>query len=886
MRALWRNLFRRRKVERELDAEVRGYVQLVEEENVRQGMKPEEAQRAARLEVGGTEQVKEEVRGVRAGAWLETLWQDLRFAVRMLRKSPGFTVVAVLTLALGIGANAGVFSVVNGVLLNPLPYPHPEQLVAMHESKPNFPTGSIPFLNFKDWKKNNRTFSGMSLSRGNGFNLTGRGESERLQGRLVSTDFFSVLGINPVLGRDFAPGEDEIGAPPQVIITTRFWRRKLGASPDAIGSALTLDGRDYTVIGIVPATFDLLTGSLRPADLYLPIGQWSNNGILYRGAGLAFHGFGRLKPGITIEQARADMAGVTNALAIEYPEDDKDTGATLVPLREQVLGSIQPILLLLLGAVAFVLLIACVNVGNLLLSRANGRRREVAIRAALGAGAGRLIRQLLTESVLLALLGAGVGLALASWGTRAALRVLPTALPRSGEIGLDHRVLAFTFLISLLAGIFFGLAPALKILHSDLQGTLKEGGRGTSGAKQRTQGVFVVLEMALALVLLVGAGLMIRSLSSLWSVNPGFQSNGVLDFGLSLPVSMTKAQPETIRAALRETQARFAETPGVSAVALSWGALPMSDEDDEQFWMPGHPKPATDADMNSALRYIVGPDYLNVMRISLLKGRFLTNHDDNHSPLVVVVDEEFAHEFFGKEDVIGKRVELTDPAGEAEIIGLVAHVKQWGLDADDKGKLRAQMYVPILQQEDVVMSKIAPGVDVIVRCASSPTAAFDALRRTSAAMNAEQVIYGAQTMDEIIAGTLAARRFSMILLTVFAALAVVLAMIGVYGVMAYSVGRRTNEIGIRMALGASRSHVFRLVLGEGMTLAVIGAVAGALCALGLTRFLSSLLFGVSAHDPLTFMGVAVLLSGVAALACWIPASRAMRVDPMVALRHE
>ena len=483
-------------------------------------------------------------------------------------------------------------------------------------------------------------------------------------------------------------------------------------------------------------------------------------------------------------------------------------------------------------------------------------------------------------------LGAGLGLAATSWGTHAALGLLPAALPRSGEIGVDHRVLAFTLVISLISGVLFGLAPALKILQADMQGALKEGGRGISGARQRALGIFVVLEVAMALILLAGAGLMIRSLAALWSVNPGFQPEGVLEFGLSFPPSMAKSSPDAIRAMLRETQSRFAATPGVSAVSLSWGALPLSGDDEELFWMQGQPKPESESDMNWALRYIVGADYLKVMHVPLLKGRFLTNRDDNHAPLAVVVDEEFARRFFANENPIGKRLELQDPSGEAEIVGLVGHVKQWGLDTDDKQKLRAEMYVSILQQQDPAIPKMVPGVDVIVRCSATPATVFDALRRTSAAMNHEQVLFGEETMSEIIGESIAARRFAMILLGVFAALALVLAMMGVYGVTSYSVGRRTNEIGIRMALGARRSEVFRLVLSEGMQLASLGTIVGILAALMLTRLLSGLLFGVSAHDPLTLGGVAIVLGAIAALASWIPARRAMRVDPMVALRHE
>ncbi len=542
--SLLRTALQRARTESDMDAELRFHLAARADDLVRSGLPQGEAMRRARLEFGGIERAKEECREARGVSVIENLMQDLRFGLRMLRKNPGFSAIAVLTLGLGIGACAGIFSVVNGVLLNPLPYPHPEQLVTLHESKPNFPTGSISFLNFKDWKKNNRTFSDMALSRPYSFSLTGIGESERVQARFVSSDFFSVFGVNPVLGRDFAPGEDEIGAAPVAMISASLWRRKFGGSPTVIGRALRLDGRNYTVIGVVPATFDLLTRSFSTADLYVPIGQWSNNGLLARSAGLALHGFGRLKPGVTVERARADMASVTNALAREYPDDDKGIGATLIPLNDEMLGPIRPVLWMLLGAVAFVLLIACVNVGNLLLDRASGRTREIAIRSAVGAGVGRLVRQLLTESVLLAVLGGGLGLAIAYWGTRAALGILPTALPRASEIGLDHRVLAFTLFISLLAGIFFGLAPALKVSRPDLQRTLKEGGRGTSAAKQRAQGVFVVLEMAMALVLLAGAGLMIRSLSAVWSVNPGSSPRAFSILASHFPLKWPNRRPK------------------------------------------------------------------------------------------------------------------------------------------------------------------------------------------------------------------------------------------------------------------------------------------------------------------------------------------------------
>jgi predicted permease len=813
------------------------------------------------------------------------LWKDISYGIRMLAKNPGFTLVAVLTLALGIGANTALFSVVNGVLLRPLPYPHPEQLVTLRESKPNFATGSISYPNFLDWKKDNRTFASMAIVRGNrSFILTGLGEAEQVNAAFVSSEFFEQLGVNPVLGRMIAPGEDRIGAAPTVMITAGFWKRKFGSAPDVLGKGLTLDGRDYTIIGVIPATFDLL-GSLSSREVYVPIGQWNNPLLMNRAAGLGIHGIGRLKPGVSIEQARADMERVTLNLTAAYPDADKGIGAAVIPFRKWMLGTVQPFLIVLFGAVGFVLLIACVNVANLLLARSTGRTREFAIRAVLGAGRTRVIRQLLTESVLLALAGGGLGLVLAAWGTRAALGMLPTALPRAGEIGLDARVLIFTMASSLLAGILFGLAPALKASQPDLHETLKEGGRGGSATRHRAQGVLVAAEISLALVLLIGAGLMIRTLAALWKVNPGFDANKILTFGVSLPPSMMDASPDAVRAALREVQSKFQSAPGVQAVSFTWGAVPLSADDEWLFWIDGQPKPASANDMNWALDYVVGSDYLKTMGIPLESGRFFTERDDERAARVAVVDEVLANKFFAGQNPIGKRLHLSSTGEIAEIVGVVGHVNQWGLDADDREALRAQMYTPFMQLPDKAMSQSASGLGVLVR-SDKPAMVFESIRQTSNQMSSQQVVYGAQTMNEIIASSLGARRFSMILLGVFAALALVLSSVGIYGVISYLVGQRTHEIGIRMALGAQRKDVLRLVVWEGTRLALAGVGIGIVAALALTRLMANLLFGVSATDPLTFVGVALVLTIVALAACYIPARRAMRVDPIVALRYE
>ena len=812
----------------------------------------------------------------------EEMFQELRFGLRMLLKNPGFTAVVVMTLALGIGANAALFSVVNGVLLNPLPYPQPEQLVTLHQSKPNFETGAIPYPNFRDWQKENQTFSGMAISRGFGFSLTGMGEAERVSARLVSADFFAVLGLEPALGRTFTSGEDERGAGPVAVISAGFWQRKFGSAPDALAKSLTLDDRNYTIVGVLPASFSFGT-----ADIYVPIGQWNNPALQNRGAALGLHGIGRLKPGVTIEQAQSDLDRVMRNLAAAYPATNKGNGAKLVPLKERLVGGIRPTLLLLLGAVGFVLLIACLNVSNLLLARSTGRTREFAIRAALGAGQWRLLRQSLTESTLLALIGGGLGLLVAGWGTQAALAALPTALPRAGEVGLDGRVLLFTLAVSLLTGMLSGLAPALKISQWRLSETLKEGGRGAGGGRHRAQGVLVAVEMALALVLLIGAGLMIRSLNALWNVDPGFRPDNMLTFGLSFPPSMRTASPAAIRANLREVSDRLNSTPGVRAASFTSGAAPLQSEDDLFFWLDGQPRPASTSEMNMALVYIVEPGYLTAMGISLKQGRFFTPQDDERAAGVAVIDEVFARKYFPNADPIGKRINLGGDRDPLQIVGVVGHVKQWSLDADDdKQSLQAQLYLPFRALSDNAMPS---GVGVVVRsegAASAPPGLFGAIRRVIQSQHSQNVISRPQTMNEVIAGTLAARRFSMILLDAFAATALLLASVGLYGVISYLVGQRTHELGVRVALGAQRRDVLRLVLSHGMRMALGGVALGLAAALGLTRLLATMLYGVSTTDPATFAVITLLLTTVALLACLVPAWRATKVDPLVALRHE
>jgi predicted permease len=636
------------------------------------------------------------------------------------------------------------------------------------------------------------------------------------------------------------------------------------------------------VIGVIPAAFTFY-GPER--DVYTPIGQWNDVSFRDRSVDVSSHAVGRLKPGVTLSQAKAEMDGIARNLAATYPVANKNRGITLVSMKTDIVGNVQPFLLVLLGAVGFLLLIACANVANLLLARSLGRSREFAIRASLGASQTRVIRQLLTESALLAGIGGALGLTLAYWGTKAVLTLLPGSLPRANDIGLDSHVLLFTLCASVLAGLLFGLAPAIKSSRADLQEVLKESGRGSSGARHRMQRLFVATEVALALVLLVGAGLMLRSLQALWQVNPGFKPDHAVTFSLSLAAIPNSTSADT-RARLRRFDAAMATVPGVDAVSVTLGSRPMIHDTALPFWIDGTPKPATLHDMAQTMCYLVEAGFRQAMGVTLQRGRFVTAQDDEHSPLVIDIDDVFARTYFPNENPIGKRVNIGAFDVQAEIVGVVGHIKQWRLDADPKAAVEAQIYYPFMQLPEKLMPLAANGVAVVLRTQGDPAAVMTAVRAAVNAYEPGDVIYTTQTMDDVIATSFAARRLSMILLTVFAALALLLACVGIYGVIAYLVGQRTREIGVRIALGAEHADVMRLVLNEGIRMALAGAAAGTVAALGLTQLMASQLFGVSAHDPLTFAAVALLLMLVAIVACYIPALRATRVDPMVAMRYE
>jgi predicted permease len=829
---------------------------------------------------------------------MSTLLQDVRYAIRILIKSPGFAIVAILTLALGIGANTALFSIINGVLLNPLPYPHPEQVIAVEGFAPGFGEASISYPDYLDWVRDNHSFSSLAAYKSFGsFNMIGQGQPERISDVRVTANFFSTLGVTPILGRDFTPAEDQLSGAPAVILSGGFWQTKFGSSRGIIGKTMNLDGTDYTIVGVLPPNFYFCCRNINfvLSDVYVPLGASKDPWMQDRKIHPGIRAVGRLKQGVTLAQARADMDRITSNLADQYPEADKGAGVSVMPVKEEMVRNIKPFLLVLLAAVGFVLLIACVNVANLLLARSTGRAREFAIRAALGASQGRVVRQLLTESVLLALAGGAIGLLLAAWGTSAGLSVLPSTLPRANDVRIDPHVLLFTLAVSLVAGILFGLAPALKTSQPDLHETLKEGGRGASGARYRTQGVFVIVEMALAVVLLVGAGLTIRTLVGLWSVNPGFDPHNVLSLNVGFPASLANGSATQIRASLRQVTDKIASVPGVNAVAAMNGAFPMGGESDLDFWIDGTPKPAIDNNMPDALWYIAGPDYLKVMHIPLLRGRFISPQDDANTPDVCVIDENLARKYFGNQDPIGKRLDFDVVYKQLQIVGVVGHVKQFGLDENASSPIQDQFYTSSLQIPDDIMRASSGGNGFLVRTEGSPDAFIGAIRSAVHNFNSQAVVFDTNTMDHIVSQSLASRRFAMILLAVFAGLALILASIGIYGVISYIAGQRTHEIGIRIALGAQRRDVLKIVLGQGARLAIIGVVIGLAVAAGLTQLMTAMsssvstpkiLYGVSALDPVTFIAVAVVLTLVALIACYIPARRAMNVDPMVALRYE
>jgi len=869
-------LFGRERQERELVEEMESHLQMHIEDNLRAGMSAEEARREALMKLGGVEQTKEIYRDRRGLPLLETLFQDLRFASRMLAKNPGFTAVAVLTLALGIGANTAIFSVVNGVLLKPLPYRQPDRLVSLFLHGRGLDRGVMGVADFLALNERQKAFEQVAAFSPSpiGFTLTGLGSPQMIPGTSVTSDFFSVLGIQPVLGRSFLPAEGKPGGNLSAIVSHRFWEQFLHADPAAIGSAIKLDGKTYTVIGVLPLGFHFGPhNELWPILQLQPARQRPPYWLLT---------VGRLKPGISETQATADASLIAKQVHEQFPLSD-DTSAIVVPMKDLMVGDSREALLILLGAVGFVLLIAVVNVANLHLSRSGSRIREFAIRSALGAGRRRLICQLLTESLILAALGGVLGLAVAYGGVRAILALSPDAFPRIEEITVDSRVLAFTSLIAIVTGILFGLVPALRSAGSSTGQSLKEGSRiATSGrSARRWHGALIVAEFALALVVLTGAGLLIRTLSQLQSVNPGFNSSHLVTALLTLPKGRYANAPQ-FTSFYEQLLERVKNTPGVEAASITMSLPPNLLELTNPFHIegkpdvPGQPAPAVG-------EIPVGTDYFATLGIPLFRGRLFSDQDRSSATHVLVINENMARRYFPDQDPVGRRVQTGeyDPKGDwYTIVGVVGNVKYEGLGEKDQ----PTMYVPYF--DSGWCPWFVREMYIVVRSASAPEKVVSGLQSAAWSLDNQLALAHVRTMDQLLYESVAGSRFRAVLFGVFAGLALVLAMIGIYGVMAYSVGERTHEIGIRIALGAHRTNILQTILREGGSLALLGVGIGFVVALALSRTLSGLLFGVQANDPLTFAAVAAFLLSVALAACYLPARRAMRVDPMVALRYE
>ena len=796
---------------------------------------------------------------------MEALTQDLRYGIRMMLRHRAFTAVAVLTLGLGIGANTAIFSVVNSVVLRPLPFEQPDRIIRMYGTFSGGNQASTSPPDFLDYKAQNSTFEDFAAFRFSSYNLTGDGDPERILSADISTNFFRALGVKPIKGRDFLPEEEQPGNAQVAIVSESFWQHRFGRSPSIVGQTVTLDGKNHTIVGVVSDAARLYDDF----DVWVPL-TFQNEGMKVR----RFHflrAIGRLKPGITIQQAKADLDSISIGLEKLYPDSNTTWRLRLVPLSEDLLGDVRTGLYVLLGAVAFVLLIACANVANLLLARASGRQKEIAIRCALGARPRRLIRQLLTESIVLSIAGGGLGLILAIWGTDLLVKMAPERLIRAKEIGVDSRVLGFTILLSLASGVVFGLVPALQSSKPDLNESLKEGAKGTMAHSNRTHSFLVILEMALALILLIGAGLLVQSFRLLQDVNPGFDPSHILTMRLPLP-EIKYGERGRAAAFVGQLLERVSALPGVKAVGTTTH-LPMRGGGDTYFKIEGRPF-ADPTQQVTAINPGVSHDYLNAMGISLLKGRQFTEEETRLPTKTVIINESFARTYFPDEDPLGKRliIDMGEPA-TCEIIGVTRDIRQFSLEFE----ATPTMYLPTL----------AVGwPNLVVRTSGDPLATTAAIRAAVQSIDKDQPLANVRSMEQILATTVAEPRFRTMLLSVFAMLALALAGVGIYGVISYSVARRTHEIGIRMALGARPNDTIRLVVGQGMTLAVIGVVIGLVGAFALTRLLSTLLFGISATDPFTFAGIALLLTGVAAVACYIPARRATRVDPMQALRCE
>jgi putative ABC transport system permease protein len=871
---------RRRNVEREIDRELQFHLEMETAKNMRRGMNEEDARRAALRDFGGVEQVKERYRDASRFRRLEEFWQDLRYGARMLRKNPGFTLVAVLTLALGIGANTAIFSVANVVLLKPVPYYDPQRLVVVRDAVNGNDTGGSSARSYLNWQPHSRAFEHLAGFVGGYIDWTGRDGPQRLSCAWVTANLFPALGAAPHLGRTFTPEEDRPGGARVALLSHELWIRSFGGDPSVIGQSLMIGGENRTVIGIMPPGFRFFQNgrSLGESDVWLPValdaarelngGSTNNIGIV-----------GRLKPGFTPEQAQAELDLMWPQIWPKLPPGIV-LQARVTPLSEMLVGNLRRGVLTLFGAVGFILLIACANVANLLLGRANLREKEMAVRAALGAGRWRLVRQMLTESLVLSIIGGAVGLLLAALGVKALVAGVPDALAHIRLSSVDGATLGYALLATLLTGVVAGVIPALQTSRISLNETLKEGARNAAAFRFRpghVSPVLVICELALTLALLAGSGLLIKSFLRLLSVDPGYDPKNLLTMMIPLNEAKYPQGSSQTKAFYQEALTRVKTIPGVKGVATglglpltgsSWGTL---------FTIEGRPF-APDAPQPSVGVVDVSQDYFRVMGMRLRAGRGFTEQDNENAPPVIVINETMATRYFSGEDPIGKRIlfGVRNPSAQS-IIGVVADVKRYGLEAE----VLPEIYTPYHQN-----NRAQAFITLAVRTEGDPLGLVNAVRRQIREIDADQPIIDVKTMEQRVAESVAPRRFQMLLFGVFAAVALALAAVGVYGVISHSVSRRTHEIGVRMALGAESRDVLTMVIRQGMSLALVGVAAGLAIAFALTRVMSSLLFDVKATDPAVFAGISLLLAFVAFLAAYLPARRATRVDPMIALRHE
>jgi predicted permease len=875
-----RGMLWQRRREQELEDEIRSHLEMQIEENVRQGMSAEEARQAARRKFGGFDQVKEAYRDRSGLPLVESTLQDLRYAARTLAKNPGFSLIAIITLALGIGANTAIFSVANAVLLRPLNYKDSDRLVLLnHHYKKSNVIGGVSAIGYTHYRDNSKSFESIAAITSGSVNLTGTGDPERLTGCAVTHTFLPMLGVEAAKGRVFTADEDQPGHNRVVVLTDSLWQRRFAADPNIVGKSITLDGEPYTVIGVMPPGFQFGRELGQAVDIYSPIAITPE--MLARGwfqeplATIA-----RLKQNVTLQQAQAEM----DTIATNVPANiDKSIwGLLLRPLHGRVVGEIRRPLFILMAAVGFVLLIACANVANLLLVRAAVRQKEIAIRAALGAGRWRLIRQLLTESVLLALIGGALGLLLAQLVMRLLLSLDERLIPRAYEVGIDGRVRAFTFGISLLTGLLFGLAPAVQSSMTDLHQMLKEGGRsGVAHTRGWMRKGLTIFELTSALVLLIGAGLLIKSFWLVQEVNPGFNPHNLLTLQLDLP-NKKYEEPAQIDGFFQRILTEIAALPGVKSTGIS-STIPMSssNESDSTFVIEGRAQTPGELGLGPwGDLWLVGANYFQTMNIPLIRGRYFDDRDTLETPFVAIIDETMARKWWPNEDPIGKRIwvyenDLQGNKRWREIVGIVGHVKRNSLDRESS----VQYYLPHRQLP-------TDSVTLAVRTTAEPESLAAAVRGIIQSADKELPVFSVTTMERMMANSTSQRRFATILLGIFALVSLILASVGLFGVMSYTVTQRTHEIGIRMALGAQTLDVLKLIVRQGMTLVLTGVVMGLMAAFGLTRLMKTLLFGISETDITTFVIIPLLLAGVAMLACYLPARRATKVDPLIALRSE